>query len=170
MKLLLLFFLTCCSAQKKIIPNELRPYSDLFRDRILTSKKMKDRLDTVDFEIKYYKDADYVGKCYPVTLNGNPKIIINKYYFDKSTESSKISDIMHELGHCVCHLAHTEESEEGGIGDTIEGVSFRLGFLNEMDDLSDGCPSSIMYPIEFSDKCFDAHKDYYYQELKNRCK
>lgn len=169
MKFLFFLLLSCCSTHQQTVPKELQKYSDLFRNKILTTDKMRERLNKVEFELEYLKDYNYVGECYPITWRGNPKVIINMRYFNKSSEINKISDIMHELGHCVCHLAHTEESGGTGLGDIIEKIFFRIGFLEKKNDLYDGCPSSIMYPVEFSDKCFMEHEEYYYEELKNRC-
>lgn len=168
MRFLILIFLLGCA--KKPVPSELKPYIELFRSKVITTDKTNRRLNNIDFSIEELGDDRSIGICYPITLMGRAKIVISSKYFNTSSEAGKITTLLHELGHAVCHLPHTEPNDLQGFGDKAERLLFKMNILKKFDSLEDGCPVSLMYPSEFADECFYNHQDYYYEELKNKCK
>ena len=90
-------------------------------------------------------EGDTVGLCevfYSVNLTIKV-ITISKEYFDQVQESQRWALLLHEYGHCTFDLAHNDS---------------RLG---------DSCPASIMNPTVIPAKCYNKHKEYYWEQLYN---
>lgn len=78
-----------------------------------------------------------VGFC---KRNTNPYIVINKDYWDNTSETSKVVLLLHEFGHCLLNKEHDNR---------------RLG---------DGCPVSIMHYAVVTRNCFNKYKESYLEE------
>ena len=71
-------------------------------------------------------------------------VLIDKEFWDSSSESEKEELIYHELGHCAMNLDHDSELIKDG-----------------------GCPKSIMYP-EMLGSCYPLFLDTYKKELRSK--
>lgn len=93
------------------------------------------------------KDNNEENKKYPVINGeciqgvGTNVILININYFYNWTDRKKEYILLHELGHCLVGLPHTEKLRE------------------------DKCPVSIMHPHGLPTGCWDQYQDEYYKEL-----
>lgn len=99
------------------IDSKLQPYVSTFLSYCDTYKVDCSRV--AEFSIKfsnfrvakvYYKlfsEGSLIGLCKP-TSN---EIEINEEYFNLSSAAEKEQLIIHELGHCILDLEHTEETE-----------------------------------------------------------
>lgn len=80
--------------------------------------------------------------AYCVVMGNEKSVIVDKTFWDRSSENQRQELIYHELGHCAMNLGHIPERQVGG------------------------CPYSIMFPYTFGDSdCYVSHKPYYFWEL-----
>ncbi len=166
---LIIFFLlltligSCSSApysEIRVDP-ELQIYLDSF---IADSKGMvlKSDMTRIGIKIKKYKkDNDAIGTCY--IYNG--KITISEEWWERATFLEKKEVIFHELGHCVLLRPHTSPPDSDNFWGFLEGILFKMGILNKIGFLKDGCPASLMHPHTIGYGCITEHYVYYINEL-----
>lgn len=80
-----------------------------------------------------------VGECEQGL--GTPTVTILPAYWNSATDLQREELMYHELGHCILERDHVEE------------------------ELSDGCPVSIMDPYTIEESCLIAHHAEYIKEL-----
>lgn len=145
--LLAVVFLSGCGRQFepkqpqiRDIAVELEPYVSHFE----TTYNIR-----VNIPVKFAElQGNTVGLC-QMWSNGERVITIDRSFFDIETANAEYDlhieqVVFHELGHCVLNLDHTDT------------------------ELSNGWPSSIMYPYSFGYSTQYANNlNYYYNELIN---
>jgi len=89
-----------------------------------------------------------IGYCHYRSSYGKTYwwVTIKKSWWDTAEESTRLSLVGHEFGHCELSRGHKDSDSE----------------------FSDGCPDSLMRASVVSSRCFDAHEDYYVDELFGR--
>lgn len=120
---------------------------------------------------KIVDDASVIGMCYWNwgILGAKNRIEIDPMYWKTAGEYEKWNLIFHEMGHCVCNLQHPDIKEESGFIGWLNDVGITTVRKQE-HYLRDGCPATIMHPLNLSNECVADHQQYYIQELFSRCK
>ncbi len=95
-------------------------------------------INTDDITIEFGDTGTAIGVC--KTPKSHPAIVIDKTYWEASTDSFKEQLIFHELGHCILKRNHTR-------------------------DEIDGRPKSIMNPNSL--RQYEEFRSYYVHELFN---
>jgi hypothetical protein len=159
--LLILFFCNSCAVsllkKHKGIDPAFEPYiSEIIENSqgSLTRKSLENL--TMGFEVM--EDPE-IGQCNKFTL----EIGIAKTYWAGATEESRLSTVMHEIGHCILNKYHTDVKHE-----FWHDLPMDLGFIDTSGRLYDFCPASIMHPYDISWYCFVRHKKYYMDEFFGR--
>lgn len=80
-----------------------------------------------------------VGLCH--YEDSERSIEISTKYWPKLSEYSREALLLHELGHCVLNLEHSDKLR------------------------SDNCPKSLMFPSLLPDECYLKHRPDYIREL-----
>jgi hypothetical protein len=91
------------------------------------------------------------------------KITIDRKYWFRISENSKMEIFLHEVGHCILKRYHTNPK-----GSYWHDLPLSMGFIKNTGYLKDGCPTSIMHPYVLDWYCFYKHRNYYIEELFNR--
>jgi hypothetical protein len=108
-----------------------------------------------------------VGVCYPNPFGS--EIYIDKDWWENNTDYLEREQLIyHEIGHCTLLKMHTKPTDAEGFFGWLERLTFRLGIKERSDMLSDGCPTSYMYPYLLEKSCINNHYDYYIDELFGR--
>lgn len=84
-------------------------------------------------------EGSTIGQCEIGVFTST--ITIDGEYWDLAADFERESLMYHELGHCLLRRAHTSERDE------------------------DGCPSSIMYPTNSVNYCYEQKREQYLTEL-----
>lgn len=168
LSLILLFSsLSCSSLTAGKINPEFDPY---VKDFQILVPEFKDQVEKVDIDFydfkKKEKNFNTIGRCNYNLIEPN-SITIDVEYWGYSSPTSKYFTVLHEIGHCVCHLPHSEVST--GFTGWLEDFLFDLGIWKKKGYLNDGCPASIMHPSEFSEFCALNHYYYYLEEFRQSC-
>jgi hypothetical protein len=104
---------------------------------------------------------------------GFREIDVDQVYFNNSTETTKRSLMLHELGHAYCTRDHDHDNG-------IKYPKTRELRIKEAEEwqkrggerpriYEDGCPKSFMYPSVLDDDCVTVHNNDYIKEMFNRC-
>jgi len=169
--LALIFFLLSFTANAELIDPELKPYVESFIDNS-QGKVSPEDLDGMSIKFVDYKDNGKssetlftVATCYLRPWRTN-YITVNRWWWAKNTgpmwNINKEVIIWHELGHCVLDREHTTSDYDNP---WYEKLFKFLGLQDKEKSLSDGCPTSIMYPYVLPTSCLIEHEPYYIKEL-----
>ena len=166
-------FISCSQAQfiEPVVDEQLLPYKEDF-EIIVGKNKNSYKLKKVNM---YFADLNKnkkgtertLGMCKGMYMD-TTDINIDIEYWKTATDLSKKFTVLHELGHCICTLGHTE-IRNGFWESVFDTLKFKLGIGIRKGYLKDGCPASLMHPYEFDWFCMYTHYDYYMQELKQSC-
>lgn len=170
--LILLFTQVACSNNTKIrvkkeytsVEPVLQSYVEEFI-RASNGKITKKHFDGFTMGFKDYgANSNVVGTCH---YSVNEVDISEVWWNRSSTHYEKTALIFHELGHCILKRGHTNKPTYSGFVPWLERIGFKLGIFKELNDLSDGCPASLMNTSVVGDRCTVKHFNYYLQELFN---
>lgn len=129
-------------------PSETLPFLETFQEvagDLVPSGQEMPQLTFVDtFTLKENATPDTVAMCRQFAQ----VVEISNTKWDALTDTEKEIAIIHELGHCVFHLAHTSELVHESDG------SWR--------------PLSVMYPYLLTDYQYEENRDAYHTEYRNR--
>lgn len=130
--------------------------------------------NVVSIGFKKIAHRTIVGLCH--YGHGWREIDVDIDYWNRISETSRMTLVYHELTHCYCGRDHDygflqrykEAVHAEGLIDGFFGF-----WKNKEDDpagfMEDGCPLSIMYPYVVGDACVNKHKEYYLKEMLDRC-
>lgn len=120
--IVLLFFLVACNIYLRIpatpfVDSKLSPYVTRFKELCKIYKADCSKIDTFKIYLKdmstfdlFYKiigkEGRVIGHCY----RQSREIEIRKDYFQGANSAEIEELVIHELGHCVLDLEHTEEN------------------------------------------------------------
>lgn len=97
-----------------IIDSDLLEYFERFK---IEAEKRNIPIDyksmNVEGHIGEIVDKGVVGQC-QTYANGNKAVIIEKEYWEKSSNLKKEFIVFHELGHCILNRAHLDATGAGG--------------------------------------------------------
>lgn len=171
--LLLIFLIGCASIGKGTetskeflgIDERAEEYIALFKE-IAEPYINKSTLESlsVGFKDVEVDERGVVGVCKYFTSDGGPEILIDQRFWAKSTENTRESLMLHELGHCICKIPHSHIEGSYEEKPKKDGPVLGRGFFR------DGCPVTVMYPEVLGDFCYEKHKYHYHYELRLRCK
>jgi hypothetical protein len=169
--ILVLWFSTasCASSVPNGIHSEFSDYVSDFSKLLPQHAEKANNLNMhfSDFRnSKKESDRNVLGRCTYSLLYGNT-IEIDTTYWYSSTPTSKYFTILHEMGHCVCYIHHSQPTQ--GLLGKLEDFLFKLGVWKKKGFLDDGCPASIMFPSEFAESCYLKHFYHYINEFKQSC-
>lgn len=121
---------------------------------------------------KEIESDSIVGLCH--YGNNFREIDLDKTYWKRSSEDTKITLLFHELTHCYCYRDHDWKEGEIYISPQIMelvGKIFTKPFRKKPEPgfYDDDCPLSIMYPSVVSDECVLDHSTEYIKEMFDRC-
>lgn len=121
--------------------------------------------------LKDINRGNAVGLC---TYGGRfREIDIDTNYWNRSSYTSKMTVLFHELTHCYCGRGHTYGKDlsypETEIARIARAIQWKIEGGDRPGYWDDGCPSSIMYPIVLDDNCMNAHYNEYVEEMFNNC-
>lgn len=123
------------------IHNELKPYVEVFYAiaEMKCGHPVKRPALNMDLgKADYFLNTNVAGWC----VRTSPlQIMIDKEYFDMSTNYEKEELIFHELGHCILNKDHDESKD------------------------SNRRPKSIMYPVTITDSIYRENRTEYINEL-----
>lgn len=169
-----LLILTLCLNTGSCASNEIEGVHPAFDDYVddfekILPKYSEDvrrlRIGFVDFP--RVKDEAYtIGRC-NLSITFNHTVTIDNTYWKGSTPTGKYFTMLHEFGHCVCYMSHTEPTS--GLMGKLEEFLFKIGLWVKKGYLEDGCPASIMHPSDFGEECAVRHFNYYIKEFKQSC-
>lgn len=109
-----------------------------------------------------------LGTSNRVILGGN-EIDINRKYWKTLSYAERDLLILHEMGHAVCKLAHSDYNPNPVIS-ILESVLVLLGQMTIRDNFPDGCPSNAMSTLMPSTMCIQKHYIAYMISLQEGCK
>ena len=169
--LILILFLSnysCASTKVKGIHPEFKDHVKDFGFLLPEYSEESKRLNIgfVDFS-KTPDDSSTIGRC-SLSITFNHTITIDKNYWKIATPTSQYFTMLHEMGHCVCYLNHSEPTS--GLVGKLEDFLFSIGIWTKKGYLQDGCPASIMHPNEFGEICSIRHFNYYIKEFQDSCR
>ncbi len=158
---LLTFLMSCCTfnlSQRRLTPEykgvdpEIAPYVNEYMDLAkIMGIKFKNKV-TVGF--KDINNGNIIGECeYGL---GFREIDVDRTYWNRSTTTSKMTLLIHELSHCYCGRTH----------DYGPSKEYKNTWEGRFDD---NCPKSVMYPKILPDGCVDLHYEEYILEAFDRC-
>jgi len=174
MKILLfiLFFALPAEAQWSVDQN-LRSYAEDFigdshgmlRDGDLDHVHFK--FEKLGYDVKL--GSGIIGMCYRTIFSDNFTIGIDPDYWNNAYtwEDDRWQLMYHELGHCMCNLEHPIDSEP------LKFIEFlgRYGIKhNRYKMFFDGCPMTLMHPINVEHYCLNNHREYYVKEIFKHCR
>ena len=149
------------------IDYRVKPYIDHFVKSSNGKMTYEDLEDVSIGFVDYTEGERNAAVCWP--LGYLTEIDISRrWWFDMSSSLQKMELIYHELGHCVINRVHTKSKYGEDYVTRFENYLFELGILKELNDLKDGCPSSIMNPIVLDERCIIKHYNYYVDEFFNK--
>lgn len=126
----------------------------------------------VTIGFKDINHGDVIGIC--TTTWFWREIDLDKGFWDRSTQTSRLALLFHELTHCYCGRIHDYDEDkeypdtvDARIKQVYEWVAHRKGPIPGY--MSDGCPLSIMYPEVLDDECTLKHYNEYIEEMFDRC-
>jgi len=166
--ILILFFsnVSCASDVRGVDPefkDHVKDFGFLLPEYREESKRLS--IGFVDFP---KTDGDNtIGRC-SLSITFNHTITIDREYWKTATPTSQYFTMLHEMGHCVCYLNHSEPTS--GLVGKLEEFLFKIGIWTKKGYLEDGCPASIMHPNEFGEICSIRHFNYYINEFKQSCR
>lgn len=111
------------------------------------------KIDFLEYSTSLKDEENEIGLCETFLFSSN-KVTFDKTWWKSITDIEKWGLVYHELGHCICNLEHTAETDV-------------LNIIKPY--LSDGCPNDLMHPYNISYKCLNIHKEYYRKHLLNKC-
>jgi hypothetical protein len=171
--LLLLLLLTPNLCQNRIYQNaivdeEFSPYLKDFQLIVKNNKfdQMVKNTSIIFSDMPVKDGMQQIGYC-AMMFTEYPVIYVDRKSYYSSSPMENEFTLLHELGHCICNRFHTSPSQ--GLAGVWEKLLFKLGIAKEMEALSDGCPSSLMYPYDVSETCMISHYFYYLNEFKKGC-
>lgn len=161
------------------VPSQSAEFTDPELRGIVTEYFRLSKRNNITFTSTIHMSIEDIGRDRVIGLCGfgimYRKIMFDKSYWEESTYLSKVSTVYHEMTHCYCGRTHDfEEGKEYpdmSLKSTIKRFFGKYVYspLKPEGFMDDGCPSSIMLPYSFSDKCFKDHYDFYTKEMFNRC-
>lgn len=119
--------------------------------------------NNVSIQFKRIKDESTVGIT-RYWISGKRTITIDKDFWKKSTKTTRITLLFHELTHAYCYRDHSYK-KDGKLKPYDDKRKDKDGFYKE----SSNCPLSIMYPSLLSDSCVIAHYSDYVSEMFEGC-
>lgn len=155
----LILLIGCADVKKKYktIDPTFNPY---IKEVIYMSKGAVTENDFKKFTIGFEDlDGSTVGIC----RSTSREIGIDRKYWHKASEESKIEVFLHEVGHCILNRYHTNPKDS-----YFHDIPINMGFIKNTGYLKDSCPSSIMHPYSLNWYCFAKHRNYYIEELFSR--
>jgi hypothetical protein len=123
-----------CAQRSYNIPPEVAKFADLWEG-----------IYGVEVKINIYFDdlkGNTVGTCY---TGDEDKIVLDREFWDQSSDLGREELIFHEFGHCLLGLGHDNTLT------VINGKQI---------------PKSIMYPYTIGDNIYGEFQQYYREELK----
>ncbi len=93
------------------------------------------------------------------------EIDIDIPFWTTASETSRKTLIFHELVHSYCNREHDYAENK----DYLDRGGSRKDYPKGEGFFEDDCPTSIMFPSILSDRCVNAHKDFYLDEMFARC-
>ena len=139
----LLLLATACGRKPELDLGEFASYAHAYESDA-TSNGHPVKIEDLVIKYQSVDNPQEQGFCRLAT-DATPQIGINKAAWDLMTENQKIILMYHELGHCVGH-------------DNV----YRKHLSST---LSDGSPSSLMYPYALDATTFTTAESYYKSEL-----
>ena len=157
MYLLLLVGCADIAKKHKVTDPAFKPYIE---EAIFMSKNVITEEDFSNITIGFEDLNDSsIGIC-----RGNVREIgIDKEYWSRASEESKMEIFLHEIGHCILNRYHTNLKNN-----YLHDIPLKMGFIKNTGYLRDGCPTSIMHPYSSDWNCFTKHRGYYIEELFGR--
>lgn len=122
------------------VPKSIMPYVLQFElQAVLHGRNL--RITDLTIQLENEMPGDAIGLCYSGTNAASPKIVLAKWYWNMASKMEKEVLLFHELGHCVLHLEHNNETN-------IEGM-----------------PESIMHYSVFDASYYEANRESYLKQL-----
>lgn len=138
------------------IHTEFQPY---IQDFINISDGILDYRDVKKLSVAFSEqEGNTVGVCWNALVW--KEIEVDNFFWKFASPLRKKALIYHELGHCLLHRGHDNESE--GFYAFLEKLGI---YTPKVKEFSDGCPKTIMVTHMLSEKCLQRHMPHYEKEL-----
>lgn len=128
-------------------PEEIQPYVNRVQE-LYTLYGLDDEAEEIASLTIEFRDLpkDYVGFCYPF----RGKIDIDTPFWKSATDAEKEELIIHEIGHCVLDLPHTEKPaimQASGMLSDLYPRYYQL-LLDNYFSCKSNCPSVEWVPYD----------------------
>jgi hypothetical protein len=117
----------------------------------------------VTIGFKGINEPNVIGICTAVSTF--QEIDLDLDFWEHSTELSRLSLALHEMGHCYCGREHDYRGKAYPTPDEINPRDKSTG----PGYYKDGCPRSFMFPVILDDSCVVQHYNDYAVELFQGC-
>jgi hypothetical protein len=174
---LVLFFI-CFAVEARYFIRVERLHKDIHPDfratakyfESLTGKKLDDiTIGYVDEVLPFGNDKYVTIGLANAVIPKGAEIDIGFYDYIYLSPEQKDWLILHELGHAVCHLPHTDYNENKLVN-FFEKIAVFINLMVIEQPYGDGCPSHMMTTYMPNERCAKKHYMNYMVTLQQGCK